>query len=196
MVNYQNTKIYKIVSHLGPKIYIVSTTKEYLSQRMDTHRSNYKSWKNWNSNKTMSFELFEEYGIENCKIVLIEVFPCTIYDEQASREAYYIKTLECVNKNVPGRTKKEYREDNKYKIKEDEKQYREDNKDKIKEDSKQYRDDNKDKIKQYREDNKDKIKQNYEDNKDKIKQKKKQYYQDNKDKIKQNKNNLKTLNTI
>ena len=28
MVNYQNTKIYKIESHLGPKIYIGSTTKQ------------------------------------------------------------------------------------------------------------------------------------------------------------------------
>jgi len=153
MVNYQNTKIYKIESHLGPKIYIGSTTKEYLSQRMDTHRSDYKRWKNGNPNKTMSFELFEEYGVENCKIVLLETYPCIIYDERASREAYYIRTLECVNKVIPNRTPKEYYENNK------------------------------DKFKQYREDNKDKIKQYREDTKEDKKQYNKQYYEDNKDKV-------------
>jgi hypothetical protein len=42
MVNYGNGKIYKIESHLGDKIYIGSTTKQYLSQRMDKHRSEYR----------------------------------------------------------------------------------------------------------------------------------------------------------
>ena len=159
MVNYQNTKIYKIESHLGPKIYIGSTTKEYLSQRMDTHRSGYKNWKNGLPNKTASFELFDEYGLENCKIVLLEVYPCNIYDERAAREAYYIKTLECINYNIPGRTRQEYKVDNKDIIKEYNVQYRKDNKEKIKEASKIYTDKNKDKMKQYKEDNKDKIKE-------------------------------------
>ena len=51
MVNYANGKIYKIESIINiedieePLIYIGSTTKNYLSQRMDEHRSNYKMWK-------------------------------------------------------------------------------------------------------------------------------------------------------
>ena len=32
---YNNGKIYKIESNLGNKIYIGSTTKDYLSQRME-----------------------------------------------------------------------------------------------------------------------------------------------------------------
>ena len=43
--NYEQVKIYKIYSHAGDKNYIGSTTKEFLSQRMATHRSNYKTWK-------------------------------------------------------------------------------------------------------------------------------------------------------
>lgn len=39
MVNYKDGKIYKIVSSQTAKIYIGSTTKKYLSQRMDDHRS-------------------------------------------------------------------------------------------------------------------------------------------------------------
>ena len=76
MVNYENGKIYKIESYLGDMIYIGSTTKKYLSQRMDTHRSDYKRWKNGVYNFVTSFTIFEEYGIENCNIVLLELCPC------------------------------------------------------------------------------------------------------------------------
>ena len=47
MVNYGNGKIYKIepiCDHDEGEVYIGSTTKDYLSQRMDTHRADYKSW--------------------------------------------------------------------------------------------------------------------------------------------------------
>ena len=70
MVNYENGKIYKIESYLGDKIYIGSTSKQYLSQRMDTHRSNYKKWKKGKASSITSFQIFEKYGIENCSIVL------------------------------------------------------------------------------------------------------------------------------
>ena len=45
MVNYNNSKVYKIWSHAGDKIYIGSTTKDYLSKRMTDHRSAYKLYK-------------------------------------------------------------------------------------------------------------------------------------------------------
>ena len=105
MVNYENGKIYKIESYLGDKIYIGSTTKKYLSQRMDTHRTDYKRWKNGLYNFVTSFTIFEEYGIENCNIVLLELFPCESKDMLHSREAHYIRTLKCVNKCIPNRTK-------------------------------------------------------------------------------------------
>ncbi len=115
-MDYKNGKIYKIESHLGDKINIGSTTKKYLSQRMDQHRSDYKRWKNGTRGITRSFTLFEEYGVENCSIILIELCSCSSKDELNSKEAHYIKTLECVNKKVPGRTKSEYRKDNPEKI--------------------------------------------------------------------------------
>ena len=99
---------------------------------------------------------------------------------------------------------KQYRENNKDKIKqyyqdnrderlEYQKHYYQDNKDKILEDKKQYYEDNKDRIaeynKQYYEDNKDKrleyAKQYYEDNKDRIAEYNKQYYKDNREYYKQ-----------
>ena len=108
--DYQKTKIYKIESHLGDKIYIGSTAKEYLSQRFQQHKNAYKRWKNGIVGKYTSFELFDEYGIENCQIVLIEAYPCNSKDEKNAKEGHYIKTLNCVNKVVVGRTRKEYQQ--------------------------------------------------------------------------------------
>ena len=93
MVNYENGKIYKIESYKGDMIYIGSTTKEYLSQRMDTHRSSYKRWKNGKCHFVTSFKIFDEYGIENCHIVLLESVLCDSKDELMSREAYHIRNL-------------------------------------------------------------------------------------------------------
>ena len=161
MVNYNNSKIYKIESHLGDKVYIGSTTKEYLSQRMDAHRRGYKRWKNSNLNFITAFIIFDEYGLENCNIILLEAFICNTKDELHAREAHYIKTINCVNKNIPNRTMKQYIEDNKDKLSEQVKKYREGNKDKISEHKKQY----------------------YEDNKDKILERKKKHHQDTKSNV-------------
>jgi hypothetical protein len=158
MVNYSNGKIYKIESHLGDKIYIGSTTKQYLSQRMEKHRYEYK-FRNDRKCQYASFELFDDYGAENCKIVLLESYPCSSRDELTAKEAQYIKSIKCVNIVVPGRTKSEY-----YAC----------NKDKINVKTKAYYENNKEKIKQYLEQNKEKIKEQH-----------KAYYRDNKERISQ-----------
>ena len=156
MVNYQNSKIYKIVSDNGNKIYIGSTTKQYLSQRMNKHRSDYKEWLKAESSRrtshVRSFDLFEEYGLENCKIILIESFPCNSKDELIAQEAHYIRTIECVNKVIPNRKQKEYKEDNKEWIKEKNKKFYEEHKEEMYERHKAY-------YKAYREKNKEKIKE-------------------------------------
>ena len=113
-MDYSKTKIYKIWSPQGDKIYIGSTTKDYLSQRMTAHRNNYKSWKNNPAlNKITSYDLFDEYGIANCFIELLIAKECTSKDEQTKLEGHYIRSMECVNKHIPDRTRKEYYQDNK-----------------------------------------------------------------------------------
>jgi hypothetical protein len=110
MVNYGKTKVYKIWSPKGDKIYIGSTTKDYLCKRMDQHRHGYKKKLCNNSNKcTTSFLIFEEYGIDNCFIELIEAKECISKDEQIKLEGGYIRNLTCVNKIIPDRTDKEYK---------------------------------------------------------------------------------------
>jgi hypothetical protein len=185
-MDYKNGKIYKIVDIGYTKMYIGSTTQP-LYKRFSYHKESYIRWKNNKHNKVMVFDIFEEFGIDNCKIELIEECPCENRMELCKKEGEYIKNNNCVNKYIAGRTDKEYYETNRDNIREQQKKYRETNKDKIAE----YNEVNKDKIaeqrKEYREVNKDRIleqkKEYYEVNKDKILEKRKKYLETNKDKI-------------
>ncbi len=159
MVNYNNGKIYKIESNIGDKVYIGSTTKEYLSQRMTAHRKNYNRWKQGKRDLTTSFLLFDEYGLDNCTIVLLESCSCESKDELHAREAHYIRTITCVNKCIPGRTSA---------------QYDEDNKDKIRERKQKYYIEKKSELRDY-----------YETNKEHIQERKQKYYELNKELIKE-----------
>ena len=124
-MDYSKTKIYKIYSHVGDKIYIGSTTKEYLSQRLATHKRGYKFYKSGNIKYGLvrSYLLFDEYGVDNCIIELLESKECCSVEEKNRLEGTYIKSMVCVNKIISGNTKKEYREDNKEKLKEAKKKY-------------------------------------------------------------------------
>lgn len=147
-MNYSKTKIYKICSHLGDKIYIGSTTKDYLSQRMTAHRKSYKFYKNGNIKYgyVRSYILFDEYGVDNCYIELIEEKECTSKDEKNKIEGQYIKSLECVNKIVQGRTPKEYRDENKEILSIKKKTHYQDNKEHYTEKAKENYEKNKEKI--------------------------------------------------
>jgi hypothetical protein len=176
--DYSKGKIYKvepICEHDDGDIYIGSTTKDYLSQRMVQHRSNYKRWLNAIGTSVSVFKIFDKYGSENCNIVLLESVDAKDYNELISREAYYIRTLQCVNKIIPDRKIKEYYEDNKEIIIQRRVQYRLANKEKLRE----YYETNKKHIierkKQYYNENKDRVKKYYEDNKAKINEVKKVY---------------------
>ena len=131
MTNYSNGKIYKIEPIQGGDIYIGSTTKKYLCERMTKHRTDYKRWKSQQMNKLMVFDIFEKYGIDKCKIVLIESFHAKNKEELLSREAHYIRTLECVNKHIPNRSRKEWEEDNHEKLHQYRENYYENNKEAI-----------------------------------------------------------------
>jgi hypothetical protein len=144
MTDYSKTKIYKIESHLGDKVYVGSTAKQYLSQRFQQHKKDYNYWKTNKMKNISSYELFDEYGIDNCKIVLIEEYPCTSKDAKNAREGHFIRTLNCVNKKIEGRTRKEYYQDKKETLKELSTEFRENNKEYFKE----YRENNKEQIKE------------------------------------------------
>jgi hypothetical protein len=110
MTKYTNGKIYKIEDLNGDMCYIGSTTETLLSQRMAGHRGGYKRWKEEKPTTRFTvFDIFDTYGVENCRIILLELYPCNTKDELLSREAHYIRTEKCVNKVIPDRKRIEYR---------------------------------------------------------------------------------------
>jgi len=152
MANYQNGRIYAIKSYQTELIYIGSTT-QILSKRLGEHRINYKK-----NGVTSSKEIlkYPDYYIE-----LIELFPCNSKEELLKREGYFIKQNIniCVNCCIPGRTYKEWINDNKEHIDELRKQHYLNNVEKLKEYQKQYHLNNAEKEKQYRLNNVEKIKE-------------------------------------
>ena len=161
-------------------IYIGSTTQDLLCKRFRNHRGGYNTFKNGIGNRCMSYVLFDKYGMDRCKILLIENVNASSLDEVKSREAYYIRTLKCVNKCIPLRTRTEYKKDNEQKTKENSKDYYEGNKEKIKKYKQQYNVVNEEKVKEYQ--------TNYrQSNKEKTKEYNKQYNEVNEEIIKEKK---------
>ena len=117
MPDYKNGKIYKMWSPQGDEIYIGSTTQP-LYARLHQHKI-----KSVCSSKI----LFEKYN--DVRIELIELYSCDNKEQLTKKEGEYIRKLDCVNRCIAGRTKKES--------------------------SKEWRDDNKEYCKEYRENNKE-----------------------------------------
>lgn len=124
---YEKGKIYKIVD-VGYNTCYIGSTCETLSQRMTRHRHYYQKFVETEQLKTYSSLVFDKHGILNCKIELIENYPCQNKEELLKQEGLHIRNNDCVNKNVAGRTNKEWCADNENKLKEHRKQYNEDNK--------------------------------------------------------------------
>ena len=114
---YQKSKIYKVVDSTYSDFYIGSTTQHFLCNRMASHRINYKYWRDGKYANSSVFKLFEKYGLENCKIELVELYPCKNIDELRQREGYWIKREPCINKRIAGRSDLEYYHDTKGKYK-------------------------------------------------------------------------------
>jgi hypothetical protein len=122
MPDYKNGKIYKLWSPEGDEIYIGSTIQP-LYKRFHHHKI---------ARACSSKILFEKY--DDVRIELIECVPCDNKEQLNKKEGEYIRKLDCINRNIAGRTdaeyKKEYYEE-KYKFMKQ--KYYQENKEKIKE---------------------------------------------------------------
>ena len=108
---YHRGKIYRITD-LGYNQSYIGSTIQSLSVRMAGHRTSFNKYQSNKYGFVTVFNLFEQYGIENCKIELVEMFPCQSREELLKREGFVIQATECINKHIMGRTSKEYREQN------------------------------------------------------------------------------------
>lgn len=97
------SKIYKIHSTKGDKVYIGSTKKQYLCSRKADHLDKYRNEK---GRHCASYDLFDEYKVENCNWTLLEECPL---DQRFIRERWWIEnTPHVVNKNRPFITDEEH----------------------------------------------------------------------------------------
>ena len=113
-MSYENGKIYKVVSTKTDLVYIGSTA-DTLKRRFASHKCSYRK----NHYPTCSVSMLFELGIEFCSIELIEEYPCASRKELEKREGTFQKQYGnlCVNRQVAGRTAKEYYQDKKDYIK-------------------------------------------------------------------------------
>ena len=109
MPDYKEGKIYKIKCNETGEQYFGSTTGS-LRVRLNCHKSKTKSKK-----QCMSRQIINR---GNFQIELVENYSCETKHELHKRERFYIDNNECVNRIIPTRTQKEYRELHKEKLKE------------------------------------------------------------------------------
>jgi len=180
---YKRGKIYVVKCKYDDSLIYVGSTICKLNKRFAEHRAD----------KNCSLYQFVNDAWDNFYIELYEEYPCNNKKELEKREGEVIRLIGTINKSIPGRTKKEYREDNKEILAEKAKERRENNKEILAEYIKEYYENNKEKIaeqkKKYRENNKEiiaeKEKKFREKNKESISKKYKEYYENNKEKIKE-----------
>ena len=150
---YENGKIYRIWNTITDDIYVGSTCS-MLCKRMAKHRDALTVEKLQNR---ALYKLMAQLGKNNFHIELVEDYPCENKEQLRKREGQFIRDMGTLNMVIEDRTRKEYKETNKEKIKEYMAKYREDKKEELLEYTKQYRDSHRDQIKQYKLENKEQI---------------------------------------
>jgi hypothetical protein len=118
-INYQNSKIYKIIDNTTNAIYIGSTFKT-LQHRLKQHEADYKRYKDGNYPFITSFKILEN---NNYKIELIKLYPCDSKQNLNIEEGNIIKQLRndkfnIVNRNIAGQTNAQYYQNNKNELNE------------------------------------------------------------------------------
>jgi len=155
MPNYKEGKIYKIKCNETGEQYFGSTTGS-LRVRLNCHKSKTKSKK-----QCMSRQIINR---GNFQIELVENYSCETKHELHKRERFYIDNNECVNRIIPTRTQKEYRELHKEKLKECKRTYEKEHRQERNIYKNNYYKANED----YREKTKARASQYYEQNKEKV----------------------------
>jgi len=138
---YKRGQIYTIRNINDDTMIYVGSTIDNLPRRFYKHKLACK-----NSENISLYNYITDNDWTNWYIELYEVYPCNNRYELDRKEGQIIREIGTINKCIAGRTKKEYREDNKDVLLENKKKYYEGNKEILLENAKNYYDDNKQKI--------------------------------------------------
>ena len=142
-INYQNTIIYKwVCNDLNiTDIYVGSTTD--IIRRKQAHKSTCNNENSKNYNLKIYKTMREHGGFSNWTMLEVEKFPCNNKAEANIRERHWLETLSAkMNTQIPGRTTKEWNQDNPDYQKDYSKDYRKENKENIQNKQKGYYKDN------------------------------------------------------
>ena len=144
MPNYANGVIYKVISANAPNLIYYGSTARTLEIRLDEHV--YDARPDTRGTCTSRHVIHAgAYSIHD-----VQPAPCSSKKELVAIERQFIEGRHCVNKKVPGRTNKEYKQANADIIKKKDKAYREANAEVIKKRKKEYREATKENSKAYR----------------------------------------------
>lgn len=143
MPDYQNSKIYQIVSPSNPGLCYIGSTTTSLSRRLANHNHKFKLYQDGRTTYITSFEILK---FDDRRIELLEKFPCDDKEMLHSKEGEYIRKIACVNKRIAGRTSKEWKADNKEDVLEKQREYVKAHKEQINLSCKKYREANKESI--------------------------------------------------
>lgn len=100
-------RVYKIIVNCSNEIYIGSTKQECRARWQD-HKDQYNTYKRNKRSKVSVYDLFEKYGIDNCKIILIREYDVV--------DKYHLHALEqlWINRLKPINTQSAFRIDSLY----------------------------------------------------------------------------------
>jgi hypothetical protein len=115
---YKRGKIYKIVCNETGEIYYGSTIKS-IHSRIKCHIC---------KKKCVSKQIINR---NNYYYELVEDYSCNNIYELETRERWYIENYDCINKQIPTRTRQEWYENNRDRLLEQRKSYYQQNQEKI-----------------------------------------------------------------
>ena len=124
MPDYKQGKIYTIRCKTDDTLIYVGSTIEPLCRRMSKHK-----YDSLNKPTIFFYQHIDDW--DNWYIELFENFPCNSKEELNKREGERIREIGTVNKQIAGRTDKEWYKDNKERILKQRKENYNTNKDKI-----------------------------------------------------------------
>jgi len=101
-------RVYKIIVNCSNDIYIGSTLQECRA-RWQEHKDLYNTYKRNKARKVVVYDLFEKYGVENCKTILIKEYEVVDKNHLHAYETLWINKLKPINKQSPFRINYIYR---------------------------------------------------------------------------------------
>jgi len=141
---YANAYIYTIQHRINKDLVYVGSSALPIDLRYSLHKSDCKSSKNVSLYNHIDNDDWSDWYID-----VYEFFPCNSRSELCKREGEVTREIATINKNIAGRTMKEYYEDNADQKREYQREYNKNNIEKIRKYGREYYNDNIEKRRKY-----------------------------------------------